>query len=448
VNSIAGEALRILRGPRRRFPSLLGIAVAASALLFCSVGHADSENSALSLSGGDATQTSVNLSTNECDISSGTCFSASVLSSTPYYFSPNGTTPSPYVGAASTPGNAAGAIDVWGYCRYVNDITDGPGQESGWVPFRSQTEWTAFIKNAPPSLFNLITCARPETVQLTPDSRCGSPVPVSETVNLPYDPTGTVLQGVAYFQCTTADGQTWTETAFATETALNSDISSPSWDTSVTYGGNPPPPESVCSVPDGLSPLNLTAPPPPTTTPVFIDSNGTYAEPGSAVIVVGSYLTSVTITGSTYVEINGSLNNVEVDAAGAAVIVSGNNNTISANGSSIWLFSNGSNQTVNVNGNGATICSTGNNGTVAADGADDIVASAGQNDSNITTGQNTTVVSAGQNDTNSANGQGATITSTGQNDTNTANSQNSTINLTGNNDSDAATGSGATVKSQ
>lgn len=88
-------------------------------------------------------------------------------------------TPTPIDAVRSSPGQAGGPIDVWGICRYVDNIS---GNLSFFVPFKSSTEWIAFKKNAPTSQFDLVHCARPTTMTIGPDSQCPTPTtPASQT---------------------------------------------------------------------------------------------------------------------------------------------------------------------------------------------------------------------------------------------------------------------------
>ena len=116
-----------------------------------------------------------------------------------------------YVGARSDPGPLnQGAIDVWGLCYYVNDVSS---TTSYFVPFNTLKEWSAFTENYPQSGISLATCSRATTCSISPETPPG-PLPACltptgapvgpTTVNLPYAPTGTTypLSPPLTFSCT------------------------------------------------------------------------------------------------------------------------------------------------------------------------------------------------------------------------------------------------------
>jgi|GEM_PF-5571592 len=137
-----------------------------------------------------------------------------------------------YWGARSDPGEAFGAIDVWGYCRYIDNISPSTKSVSIFVPFRSKLEWTAFIKNAPADVVNLVHCAREEKKIIRPDpqGKCVSPAPEAYEVVLPYaryydDQNNSKEIRMVEFQCTDQKtGRRWTEIATAFYEALDSDM--------------------------------------------------------------------------------------------------------------------------------------------------------------------------------------------------------------------------------
>ena len=143
-----------------------------------------------------------------------------------------------YDAVRSNIGQAAAPIDAWNRCRYVDNTSTST---SVFVPFKSEVEWASFIRNHPAYL-NLVTCARPTTMNITPNSACPSPSPAFEPVGLPYARTGTVIPKSATFTCA-AEGACpgWTQTVHVNFTALNSDIKNPSWSSGApTYLGDPP----------------------------------------------------------------------------------------------------------------------------------------------------------------------------------------------------------------
>ena len=201
---------------------------------------------------------------NECESTQGSCYTNTALNNNPALvatfvpasgtvsavasvaYAP-GSPPSPYIGARTSPGNAPGAIDVWGMCRYVNNLNPAGGY-SYFIPFRSQNEWQAFYTNAPGNNQNnilLLHCARPASFLISRGDPSCSPAAI--TVSLPYDPVSTILTYNGSFSCTSPYGP-WTETVSVQYTALDSDASNPSWaGTSPVYTGHPPPPPVVVS---------------------------------------------------------------------------------------------------------------------------------------------------------------------------------------------------------
>jgi hypothetical protein len=139
-----------------------------------------------------------------------------------------------FVAARSDPGLAGGPIDVWGFCRYVDNSA---AATSIFAPFKSSPDWLAFLKN-PPGAVALTHCARPTTATISPDARCVSPSPAAPSVDLPYQRTGTTLTATASFKC--GGAPSWIETATATYNALDSDVATPSWAlANIAYAGSP-----------------------------------------------------------------------------------------------------------------------------------------------------------------------------------------------------------------
>ncbi len=156
-------------------------------------------------------------------------------------------TPDPYAGR-SDPGTAIGPIDVWGICRYVDNIS---ASTSVFVPFRSQPEWQAFYKNAPAATVSLVHCSKPQDgLKISASGACSpyapnpaSPFIISEPdyyrctadgsggCKMPYAPS---WKPQVNFTCTPpVPGAPWQETATATFTGLDSDSGS-SWKTPPT----------------------------------------------------------------------------------------------------------------------------------------------------------------------------------------------------------------------
>jgi hypothetical protein len=152
-----------------------------------------------------------------------------------------------YDAVRSDAGAAPWPIDVWSKCRYVdNNTTDNT---SYFIPFKSDTEWLAFIGDAPGSL-SLVTCAKPTC----PERGLHQPLPGFPGGKFAYARTGTVLTESATFTCAApaAGCPDWTETVEADFTALNSDNADPSWSMGTPgYSGNPPDPATCAAAIDG-----------------------------------------------------------------------------------------------------------------------------------------------------------------------------------------------------
>ncbi|MFY9288990.1 MAG: hypothetical protein WAO98_10875 [Alphaproteobacteria bacterium] len=157
-----------------------------------------------------------------------------------------------YSGVRTDPGNALGAIDVWGKCRYVNNVSSGANSKSLFVPFRTSAEWEAFIGPGATSnsaVVNLLHCSKPQTnLPINPSSAAIAPSPATRFVDEPnYYPCAANGAGactnnptwsttVTFTSNPPAPGASWTETATATFTGLDSDFGN-SWQTpaSVSY---------------------------------------------------------------------------------------------------------------------------------------------------------------------------------------------------------------------
>ena len=130
--------------------------------------------------------------------------------------------------STSNPTLAVAPIDVWGYCRYVDNTSS---TDSFFVPLRTSNEWLAFINAVASgsSLQNsaqLTKCATATTsFPLPPASYCHNASPSSIGVPLPYDRAGSAYGPTttsSSFTCTCPIGTavtTWTETPTATFTA-------------------------------------------------------------------------------------------------------------------------------------------------------------------------------------------------------------------------------------
>ena len=157
---------------------------------------------------------------------------------------------SDYDAVRSDSGLATAPIDVWNRCRYVDNAAT---HTSAFVPFKSKLEWDAVIDEHP-SYLDLVTCARPTAINITPNSACANPSPAFQPVGLPYARTGTVITQRATFTCASTEGcPDWTQTVQVNFTALNSDTANPNWSSGTpTYLGNPPNRDS-CSTPAGAA---------------------------------------------------------------------------------------------------------------------------------------------------------------------------------------------------
>jgi hypothetical protein len=170
-----------------------------------------------------------------------------------------------YNSARSNPGSASAPIDVWGTCRYIDNISpDTPV----FVPFKTAEEWQAFITSYPSSILAPAHCARPMNDTIPPDARCLTPSPATQIVSLPYARTGATRSDSVQFSCVNDGkdcinglGATWVETASATYLGLDSDTNNPSWSrTSLVYSGSPPAScvRGQCGPSNGMT---LSAPP-------------------------------------------------------------------------------------------------------------------------------------------------------------------------------------------
>ena len=189
-----------------------------------------------------------------------------------------------YDAARADPGMAGPPIDVWNFCRYV----DNYGTNSLFVPFRTSPEWVAFVNHREPGL-TLVTCSRPGSVNVPSDYptypnptglqdlplnpwynaelACDTGQEIS--VSLAYARTGTTITSTEQFTCTVkglcddaappncgAD-QNWQLTATATLTAgvapdsAATPVSGGWMLTNVVYAGTKPPPNPAPTPIDG-----------------------------------------------------------------------------------------------------------------------------------------------------------------------------------------------------
>lgn len=166
-------------------------------------------------------------------------------------------------------------INVWGHCRYVDNISSS---SDSFVPFKTKVEWESFIQHHPTDILQLTPCALPyhyvhafgpTSVEFNNGDKGD---PQYADADLPYARTGTSLQMTHVFNnscyedksvshcwnegtccdekgscspCCLEEGtqctqvwhdwsETWTFTAFA----LDSETSNPSWSgSSVRTGG-------------------------------------------------------------------------------------------------------------------------------------------------------------------------------------------------------------------
>jgi hypothetical protein len=204
--------------------------------------------------------------------------------------SPTDTDPNHFDAAASDPGYAAGPIDVYGYCRYV----DNSSTQSIFVPFRTEQEWVAFVYHE--GNMNAL-CARPGVIPIAPDTRCNDPN-ATFSVIAPYARLNTTLTTGGSFACVVpgqcnscgcGPDQPWTETVSATIIASNPSVDGntgpevpPDWTVqSVTYGGDEPP----ANAPPACTPPPQTFQTPPGCTAGSFGSacNAVTVNPGGAV---------------------------------------------------------------------------------------------------------------------------------------------------------------------
>ena len=201
------------------------------------------------------------LMSDQCDISSNPvdhqrdCISLKDPSSGLYYSSTQAIIwagAGPIDSVRTSPGAAAPPIDAWYSCRYV----DNNGNDSLFVPFKTWTEWDAFIQNAGALNINLVRCSRPSVTNylsipdnyMTYDSYMtavnGTSVnpfyqPTASACNTAQDQKVTIpvygrtgfstqmktasftctVAGACKEGCTCGANQTWVEAALATFTA-------------------------------------------------------------------------------------------------------------------------------------------------------------------------------------------------------------------------------------
>jgi hypothetical protein len=149
-------------GVMRRLRALL---TALLLVQFGWAGGAEAQTGTSSSTPQSGNSSSSSLTSDECASTTNPSTGTSCYTANGAYVSPPTQVPAPYVGARSDPGDGGGAIDVWGLCRYVDDVSTAT---SLFVPFRSAPEWSAFIDNAPGGIFiwrparaqRLIQCRR------------------------------------------------------------------------------------------------------------------------------------------------------------------------------------------------------------------------------------------------------------------------------------------------
>jgi len=205
-----------------------------------------------------------------------------------------------YNAGRSNPGNAVVPVDVWNTCRWIDNTTTATNPLSLFVPFNSKPEWDAFVAHHPASAINLAHCARQASLTILPSSACGSPSPATHPIGLPYARVGETQTKSVDFTCTIVYGsnppQTWTQTAAATFTSLDSDLHSTlyalpdpralDW-TQVgvtTYVGAPPPPPTPPAVGCVAN---------PTIDGVGYNGGVTYRDPGNYTLTVPAGVTTV-----------------------------------------------------------------------------------------------------------------------------------------------------------
>jgi len=196
-----------------------------------------------------------NLPSGQCDVTTGGIVSPACPSGNPngvINIPPNNpdmvaATNPPYQAARSDMGSAMTPIDVWNYCRYVDN---GSAGISIFVPFNTNREWSDFLAKAP-NFVSLEHCSKPTSFSIPPNDP-NNPSPPCLPVTLPPQPanypyarfdqttgTGSTQTVTLQFACKDASGNPWIETVTATSTGLDSDTNNPSWTPPViTYSGN------------------------------------------------------------------------------------------------------------------------------------------------------------------------------------------------------------------
>jgi len=142
-----------------------------------------------------------------------------------------------YNGVRSDPGLAAVPIDMWNFCRYL----DNASGNSIFVPLRSETEWQAFVAHAPIALSH---CSRPSSaLTVPPGFNCPSPQPAKQTVSEPdyyrwSAGSSATFKTSTTFKCSSDATGSWTQNAEAIFSGTDADKGDPSWTlTDVTYTG-------------------------------------------------------------------------------------------------------------------------------------------------------------------------------------------------------------------
>lgn len=157
-------------------------------------------------------------------------------------------TPGCYNAVKANPGQAAGPINVWGLCRFVdNNSTNGT---SIFVPFRTQLEWQNFTQNAPTSssYLSIPSCSTPY-----PATTFNVPVPPYSGSGCTATPSVTTPQLYARYYPSNNNYTIWPSTPISVSFAtchnstsaigahvswygLNGDTNSPSWKLVANYG--------------------------------------------------------------------------------------------------------------------------------------------------------------------------------------------------------------------
>ncbi len=199
----------------------------------------------------------------------------------------NGAVAQSSYGARGDVGSAAIPVDVWGFCRYIDNATSNPI----FAGFNTQNEWSLFLNNyqtAYQGKVSLVHCSRPATAALgnalhvyaQPVASTGGIAPTGANVHLdsggyyiavdqpnyyryPCSGGANCSGGVQSFPASVSFSYSppgnaaaaWTTTVSETFTGLDSDSNSPSWKTGTpSYTSSP---ASSCGSSANNQPLSI-----------------------------------------------------------------------------------------------------------------------------------------------------------------------------------------------